>query len=110
MLTQNTCAVGTETAAEIKNRYPSKEVTLVHSRQELMSSESLLPSEYKNKVLEPLRSNGVNVILGKHIVDGTNDDNPSRVTLETGHPSQQMLSSRPYLQQNQRPFSSPSPF
>jgi NAD(P)H-nitrite reductase large subunit len=49
-----------------------------------LSSESLLPSEFKSKVLELLRSNGVNVILGKRVTDGTSDNNPSLVTLSDG--------------------------
>lgn len=60
-------AVGIETAAEIKSRYPSKDVTLVHSRAELLSSESL-PSEFKSKVLETLRECGVEVVLGKRMI------------------------------------------
>ncbi|KAF4634396.1 hypothetical protein G7Y89_g3697 [Cudoniella acicularis] len=60
-------AVGIETAAEIKSRHPSKDVTLVHSRGELLSSEAL-PSEFKSKVLEVLTSTGVKVILGKRMV------------------------------------------
>ncbi|KAI8811905.1 hypothetical protein BJ742DRAFT_736432 [Cladochytrium replicatum] len=54
-------AVGCEIAGYIKSRYPSKEVTLVHSHQDL------IPLQYKTKfkesVLRALQDLGVNCIL-----------------------------------------------
>lgn len=57
-------AVGIEIAGELKHHHPAANVTLVHSRLTLLSNEPL-PSEFKEKALELLRAEGVNVILGQ---------------------------------------------
>ena len=56
-------AVGIEFAAEIKNYYPGINVTLIHSRNQVLSSEPL-PSPVKDQVGKMLTEEGVNVILG----------------------------------------------
>jgi len=56
-------AVGVEFAAEIKNYYPQIEVTLVHSRSEVLSSEPL-PADVKERVKILLQEEGVDLILG----------------------------------------------
>ncbi|KXS94104.1 hypothetical protein AC578_941 [Pseudocercospora eumusae] len=57
-------AVGVEMAAEMKVVEPSINVTLVHSRDQLLSAEPL-PNEVKQMSLDCLRKAGVEVILGK---------------------------------------------
>ncbi|RMZ67978.1 FAD-dependent pyridine nucleotide-disulfide oxidoreductase [Pyrenophora seminiperda CCB06] len=56
-------AVGVEFAAEIKNYYPQIEVTLVHSRSEVLSSEPL-PADVKERTKILLQEEGVDLILG----------------------------------------------
>ncbi|KAF2686322.1 apoptosis inducing factor [Lentithecium fluviatile CBS 122367] len=56
-------AVGIEFAGEIKNYYPGIKVTLIHSRDQVLSSEPL-PSEVKDRVGKMLVEEGVEVILG----------------------------------------------
>lgn len=56
-------AVGVEFAGEIKNHYPEIKVTLIHSRNHVLSSEPL-PDEVKDKVRDILVEEGVDVILG----------------------------------------------
>jgi NADH dehydrogenase FAD-containing subunit len=60
-------AVGIEWAADLKLRFPAKHVVLVHSRYELLSTESL-PTEFKSTALELLEATGVEVILGRRWV------------------------------------------
>ena len=55
-------AVGIEFAGEIKKYYPQIAVTLVHSRDQVLSSEPL-PSELKERVKTLLAEEGVDVIL-----------------------------------------------
>jgi NADH dehydrogenase FAD-containing subunit len=56
-------AVGIEFSGEIKNYYPGINVTLIHSRDQVLSSEPL-PSSVKDQVGKMLVEEGVNVILG----------------------------------------------
>lgn len=56
-------AVGVEFSGEIKNYYPGVNVTLIHSRDQVLSSEPL-PSEVKDKVKDILVEEGVEVITG----------------------------------------------
>lgn len=58
--------MGIEIAAEIKMLQPQLQVTLVHSRQQLLSSEDL-PDEFKDKTLELLRECNVDVVLGARL-------------------------------------------
>lgn len=57
-------AVGIEMAAELKVVQPDTKVTLVHSRDRLLSSEPL-PDECKDRALELVREAKVEVLLGK---------------------------------------------
>lgn len=59
-------AVGIEMAAELKTVRPKIRVTLVHSRDKLLSSEDL-PDECKDKALELVRDAGVETILGRRL-------------------------------------------
>lgn len=56
-------AVGIEFAGEIKVYYPNINVTLIHSRSQVLSSEPL-PSDVKDQVATILTEEGVKVILG----------------------------------------------
>jgi NADH dehydrogenase FAD-containing subunit len=56
-------AVGIEFAGEIKTHYPGIKVTLIHSREQVLSSEPL-PSDVKDKVKDILVEEGVEVITG----------------------------------------------
>jgi NADH dehydrogenase FAD-containing subunit len=66
-----TGAVGVEMAAEIKLVYPDQTVTLIHSRDRLLSSEPL-PDFFKEKSLAELKETGVEVVLSKRV----NEINP----------------------------------
>jgi len=61
-------AVGVEMAAEIKEIDPNHKVTLVHSRDRLLSAEPL-PDDFKDRVCDVLRETGIEVILGQRVVD-----------------------------------------
>lgn len=61
-------AVGIEMAAELKVVQPDVKVTLVHSRDQLLSSEGL-SDECKDKALELLKEANVEVLLGKRVKD-----------------------------------------
>ncbi|KAJ5758782.1 hypothetical protein N7520_005938 [Penicillium odoratum] len=68
-------AVGVEFAGKIKTHYPETPVTLVHSRDQLLSREPL-PEEFKTRTLELLREQGIEVILNQRahveeLPDGT---------------------------------------
>ncbi|KAK4152208.1 apoptosis-inducing factor 2 [Chaetomidium leptoderma] len=64
-------AVGIEMAAELKLVHPQLKVTLVHSRDKLLSSESL-PDEVKDRSLELLREAQVDVLMS-HRLDRTDE-------------------------------------
>ncbi|KAF2165865.1 hypothetical protein M409DRAFT_66844 [Zasmidium cellare ATCC 36951] len=82
-------AVGVEMAAELKVMQPSAKVTLIQSREALLSAEPL-PDEFKQASLDALREVGVEVILGKgRVVETTTtqrDDGTSvqKLTLKDG--------------------------
>lgn len=59
-------AVGIEMAAELKVVRPESRVTLVHSRDRLLSSEDL-PDEVKDKAVELMRETGVELLLSKRV-------------------------------------------
>jgi hypothetical protein len=61
-------AVGIEIAAELKLIEPSLKVTLVHSRDNLLSSEPL-PDEFKDRALSVLKDAKVEVVLNHRVVD-----------------------------------------
>lgn len=82
-------AVGVEMAAELKVVQPSSKVTLIQSRDALLSAEPL-PDEFKKASLDALRETGVEVILGRgRVVETTTitgDDGSSiqKLTLKDG--------------------------
>ncbi|KAI5195273.1 FAD/NAD(P)-binding domain-containing protein [Aureobasidium subglaciale] len=61
-------AVGIEMASEIKMMEPWQKVTLVHSRDKLLSSEPL-PDDFKVRSLELLRESGVEVIMSQRVTE-----------------------------------------
>ncbi|KAF2875382.1 hypothetical protein BDV95DRAFT_486598 [Massariosphaeria phaeospora] len=76
-------AVGIEFASEIKNCYPSISVTLIHSRQQVLSSEPL-PEEVKNKVKSLLEEEGVELILGNRASVKQLPNGKSEITIANG--------------------------
>lgn len=63
-------AVGIEMAAELKLTQPEAKVTLVQSRDKLLSAEPL-PDEFKGAALEALKEMGVEIVLGRGRVTKT---------------------------------------
>lgn len=61
-------AVGIEIAAELKVIYPHLKVTLIHSRQRILSSEEL-SDEFKDAALTLVHEAGVETILGARVKD-----------------------------------------
>jgi NADH dehydrogenase FAD-containing subunit len=59
-------AVGIEIAAELKMLYPHLKVTLIHSRQRILSSEDL-SDEFKDLALDLVHEAGVETILGARV-------------------------------------------
>ncbi|KAL0254449.1 hypothetical protein SLS55_009924 [Diplodia seriata] len=73
-------AVGIEMAAELKLVHPTQKVTLIHSRDKLLSSEPL-PDDFKDRALAVLREAGVETILGRRVLDTVPVDGASHVKL-----------------------------
>ena len=73
-------AVGIEMAAELKAVQPDIEVTLIHSRDRLLSSEPL-PNNFKDETLSLLRSVDVDVIMGKRVQSQVVDEAGTTITL-----------------------------
>jgi thioredoxin reductase len=69
-------------AAEIKLVYPDQTVTLIHSRDKLLSSEPL-PDFFKETSLAELKESGVEIVLSKRV----NEINP----IEGSHGSTKYL-------------------
>ena len=67
-LTNMAGAVGIEMAAELKAVEPTQKVTLIHSRNKLLSSEPL-PDDFKDRTLSVLQEAGVEVILNDRVVE-----------------------------------------
>ncbi|KAJ5998147.1 hypothetical protein N7499_005474 [Penicillium canescens] len=63
-------AVGVEMAAELKVLHPQQKITLIHSRNRLLSSEPL-PDDFAERALSLLQEAGVEVILGQRVIDTT---------------------------------------
>ncbi|KAK8929948.1 hypothetical protein H634G_01472 [Metarhizium anisopliae BRIP 53293] len=63
-------AVGIEMAAELKLVKPDVKVTLIHSRDKLLSSENL-SDECKDKALELLKEAGVDVLMSHRLASTT---------------------------------------
>ncbi|PTB61787.1 FAD/NAD(P)-binding domain-containing protein [Trichoderma citrinoviride] len=72
-------AVGIEMAAELKHVKPHLKVTLVHSRDKLMSSEPL-PDDCRDKALDMVKETGVEVLMGHRLASST------KVETEDGSP------------------------
>jgi thioredoxin reductase len=68
ILTDMAGAVGIEMAAELKVVEPTQKVTLIHSRDKLLSSEPL-PDDFKDRTLSVLQEAGVEVILNDRVVE-----------------------------------------
>lgn len=82
-------ACGIEMAAELKYVKPHLKVTLVHSRDKLMSSEPL-PDECKDKALEMVKETGVEVLMSHRLASSTkveSSDGSSKYEVEftNGH-------------------------
>lgn len=73
-------AVGIEMAAELKSVEPDLKVTLVHSRDHLLSAEPL-PEDFKDATLTVLRDSGVDVVLNKRVIGVSEPDIDDRLTL-----------------------------
>ena len=56
-----------EYAGEIKDAFPNKKVTIVHSDSQLLNS--TYPNKYRKRVLKDLESRGVNVIFNDYVDD-----------------------------------------
>ncbi|KAH7395456.1 hypothetical protein BKA64DRAFT_576812 [Cadophora sp. MPI-SDFR-AT-0126] len=81
-------AVGVEMAAEIKMVEPTQKVTLIHSRDKLLSSEPL-PDDFKDRSAEVLREGGVELIVNERVtenveVESTDRSPRYRLTLSSG--------------------------
>lgn len=76
-------AVGVEFSAEIKSYYPQIDVTLVHSRPEVLSSEPL-PAEVKERARILLEEEGVDLVLGNRASVTELPNGQSTVTLANG--------------------------
>ena len=76
-------AVGIEFAAEIKQYYPKISVTLIHSRDQVLSSEPL-PAELKDRVGTMLEEEGVDVVLGNRASISEQPNGTFEVTLANG--------------------------
>jgi NADH dehydrogenase FAD-containing subunit len=81
-------AVGIEMAAELKLVQPSRKVTLIHSRDRLLSSEPL-PAECSDLTIEALKEMDVDLVLGQRVLEtseakGVDGRIVHKVTLQNG--------------------------
>lgn len=76
-------AVGIEVASELKTLFPSKKITLIHSRAQLLSSEPL-PDEFKEKALSILQDSGVEVVLNTRVLSDEETGDGFKLVLSTG--------------------------
>ncbi|KAH9973762.1 FAD/NAD(P)-binding domain-containing protein [Lactifluus volemus] len=60
-------AVGCEYAGEIKDFFPSKKVTIVHSDSQLLNS--AYPDKYRKRVEKDVTSRGINIIFDDYVDD-----------------------------------------
>jgi NADH dehydrogenase FAD-containing subunit len=75
-------AVGIEMASETKLCHPHTKVTLVHSRDKLLSSEPL-PDETKDMALQALSDAGVEVLLSERVTGTTASIGPDGRAMQT---------------------------
>jgi NADH dehydrogenase FAD-containing subunit len=76
-------AVGIENAAELKVHFPNTEIILVHSRKQLLSAEPL-SEEFKDRALQVLREEGVEVVLEERVLKEEDTDTGKRLVLSSG--------------------------
>lgn len=57
-------AAGVELASEIASEYPSTQVTLIHSRQQLVDYPKVTP-QFQERLLEILKRFNIKLVLGK---------------------------------------------
>lgn len=69
----NVGAVGIEMASEIALYHPTQRVTLIHSRDHLLSSEPL-PTEMADVALKTLGEVGVEVLLNKRVSSSVEEE------------------------------------
>ncbi|GAM33584.1 hypothetical protein TCE0_011r00590 [Talaromyces pinophilus] len=74
-------AVGIEIAAELKMLHPHLKVTLVHSRQRILSSEDL-SDEFKDLALNLVHEAGVETILGARVKETIENSDSNSTTYE----------------------------
>jgi NADH dehydrogenase FAD-containing subunit len=74
-------AVGVELAADVKDMYPEKTVTLVHSREKLLNSFGPKLHEY---AMAELLESGVDVYLGERVTENFVDGVAGFVSLKSG--------------------------
>ncbi|PCG89915.1 Dimeric alpha-beta barrel [Penicillium occitanis (nom. inval.)] len=74
-------AVGIEIAAELKMLHPRLKVTLVHSRQRILSSEDL-SDEFKDLALNLVHEAGVETILGARVKETIENSDSNSTTYE----------------------------
>lgn len=74
-------AVGIEIAAELKMFHPHLKVTLVHSRQRILSSEDL-SDEFKDLALNLVHEAGVETILGARVKETIENSDSNSTTYE----------------------------
>ncbi|KAJ5713575.1 uncharacterized protein N7483_010756 [Penicillium malachiteum] len=77
-------AVGVEFAGKIRTHYPGTAVTLVHSRDQLLSNEPL-PIEFKTRTLKLLQEQGIKVLLNHRADVEELPDGTSYVKLHDGN-------------------------
>ena len=67
----NGCFPGSEYAGEIKDAFPNKTVTVVHSDSQLLNSS--YPKKYRKRVEKDLTARGVNIVFNDYVdnFDGT---------------------------------------
>ncbi|GLA77808.1 hypothetical protein AtubIFM55763_009999 [Aspergillus tubingensis] len=76
-------AVEIEFAGKLKSQYSMTRVTLIHARDHLLSKEPV-PVEFKSRVLQLLREQGVNVILQERPIVEDLSDGTSYVKFDNG--------------------------
>jgi len=74
-------AAGVELAGDIKSKYSGKQVTLVHSRKQLLNSFGSDLHEVAQKTLEEL---GVDLCLGERVTAGLDREGSTEVVLNSG--------------------------
>lgn len=74
--------VGVEVAAEIANKYPNKQVTIVDARNELIAGNKLT-SKFRTNLSNGLQKLGIRVILGERVTERFTGNNFKKKTVVT---------------------------